>query len=75
MPSYRGDVIAIEQRVQHVGCHRHDLSLVVWPDEVAALQSLYKKPETTAVPAKNLYSVTTSVSEDGVFAEKCDGFS
>lgn len=60
----RRNVIAVEQRVQQVGCHRHDLGLIIRPDEVARLQSFNHQPETATVPEENLDAVTTPVPED-----------
>lgn len=60
----RRDVIAIEQRVQQISCHRHDLGLVVRPDEVARLQSLYHQPEAATIPEENFDAVMTPIPED-----------
>src|SRR5579864_458497 len=59
-----GNVVAVEQRVQQIGCQGHDFGLVAGPDEVLCLKSLRHKPEPAAIPAEDLDAVATPVPED-----------
>src|ERR1700744_2192537 len=60
----RGDVVTLEQRVQHIGRQLHDLGLVVGPDEAARLQAFHKKPEAAAIPGQYFYTIAPPVAED-----------
>src|ERR1700741_565955 len=64
MSTDRGDVIAIEQRVQHAGRQRHYIGLVVGPDKTACFKAFRHQPEATSIPTDKLDPVTTAVSED-----------
>ncbi len=63
MSSNRGDIIAVKQRVQHVGRHCHDVSLVVRLDEVARFQS-FNLDEIASTPTKQKYVARKEITSE-----------